>query len=264
MANPRTDCRTHAEKTVLVDAHCHILHPLFDKDREEVIQAALTDGVIVVACALGEEEAEKAALIAANYPNVRWTLGVEPTQLDEKRIIAFESALRKHHTEILAVGEIGLDHYWTKKKEEHAKQEENFRRFLSIAEELKRPVVIHSRDAEEDCVRIVGEYGVSALYHCFSGTVEQADRIVCRGDLISIPCSVAYSKSKQDLAAHVPLENIVLETDAPFLAPTPKTRNEPKNVSVAAQKIAEIKGITFENTAKATTKNALRFFNNGV
>jgi TatD DNase family protein len=136
----------------------------------------------------------------------------------------------------------------------------NFQSFIDLAKELCLPLVIHSRDAEDDVLRILKENDVSALLHCFSGSVESALDAAAFGHLISIPASVVHSKSKQKMAEALPLESMVLETDAPYLSPAPKTRNEPANVSVSCEKIAQLKGIKPDAVASTTTHNAVRFF----
>jgi TatD DNase family protein len=121
-------------------------------------------------------------------------------------------------------------------------------------------LVIHSRDAEEDLLKILKEQNIKALMHCFGGDASLANDAAKDGHLISIPANLSNSKQKQAVVKAVPLESLVLETDAPYLAPVPKGRNEPINIRKTAEKIAEIKGLKYEDVEAATTKNAKKFF----
>ena len=126
---------------------------------------------------------------------------------------------------------------------------------------MNLPLVIHSRDSESDIIEELKSSDRNAILHCFSGTVKQAEEAISLGCIISIPASIAYSKQKQELARKIPFDRIVLETDAPYLPPVPKTRNEPANVKLAALKIAGLKGIDYSIVEKVTTENARKFFN---
>ena len=154
---------------------------------------------------------------------------------------------------------MGLDYYWIKEPEKRGM--DNFRKFVSLAKELNLPLVVHSRDAENDMVEELKAQGIKALLHCFGGSAELAKKAISLGCLVSIPTSVAYSKRKQELVGEIPLEAMVLESDAPYLAPTPRERNTPLNIRIAAKKIAEIKGIEYDKVAEITTRNAREFFN---
>jgi TatD DNase family protein len=163
--------------------------------------------------------------------------------------------------DIVAVGEIGLDYYWIKDPREREIEQKNFIKLLELAKQHDKPVLIHSRNAEKAALDILKKQGIEkATMHCFSGSQEDAMRAIDMGYPISIPTNISRSKQKQDFAKEFPLESIVLETDAPYLAPEPKTVNEPMNVIKTAQTIAELRGIEIEEVSKATTKNARDFF----
>jgi len=140
------------------------------------------------------------------------------------------------------------------------KQRKIFAGFIELANELKLPLVVHSRESNTDVLDALINHNTPALMHCFSGTVEEALEFINLGCLISIPTSIVHSKSRQDVAFAAPLESITLETDAPYQAPTPKTRNEPANVVIGARKVAEIKGLDEKTVEDATTRNAKKFF----
>jgi len=246
---------------MLFDVHCHLTFPEFGADREDVIERARAAGVSIINSTVKLEEVEAASELSKKFENVYWTLGLSASELDEGKVEAALAAVRARASEIIGVGEVGLDYYWIKDDAGREKEKINFKKFIEVAVELDLPLVVHSRDAEEDVIAMLARHEKPALLHCFSGSVEQALEAVKLGCLISIPTNVAYVKSRQKLAREVPLENMVLETDAPYLAPEPKTRNEPANVARAAEKIAELKGASVEEVAEATTRSAQTFFN---
>lgn len=147
-----------------------------------------------------------------------------------------------------------------KEEDKRAQEAVNFQRFIDLSRELGLPLVIHSRDAEDDLLRILKEQKVKALMHCFGGDSSLAADAAKDGHLISIPANLSNSGQKQRVVKAVPLESLVLETDAPYLSPVPKTRNEPANIRKTAEKIAEIKGVDYDTVEAATTANAKKFF----
>jgi TatD DNase family protein len=247
-------------KPQLFDAHCHIGFPEFNADRNEVVKRAEELGIKIVNSSVSPEEVEPARDIAEEYDNVLWTLGLSASETSGVKVEQTLAAIRKYKNKIIGIGEVGLDYYWIKESKLQVQERENFSKFIELALEQNLPLVVHSRNAEIDCLNMLEKYGIPALMHCFSGTVEQAQRAVNLGCVISIPTNVAYSKQKQELARMLPLESIVLETDAPYLAPIPKTRNEPANVAQSVRKIAELRNMDAKDVAQATTGNAIRFF----
>ena len=167
----------------------------------------------------------------------------------------------KNNPKIVAIGEIGLDYYWD--KDNKAKQREVFCKQLEIAEKLKVPVVIHSRDSINETYEILKKYKVSGVIHCFSGSLEMAKKFISLGFLLGIGGVVTFKNSKLfEVIEKLKLTNIVLETDSPYLTPEPNRgkTNESSNIPYIAQKIAEIKNISLEKVAKITTENAIRVF----
>jgi TatD DNase family protein len=246
---------------MLFDVHCHLSFPEFDQDRDEVVKRAAVQDISIINSSVSIKEVEKARAVKSRYPKTYWTLGLSASETSRETADETIAAIKKYRSEISGIGEVGLDYYWVKDEQERAIERENFRRFIKLSKELGLPLVVHSRDAEEDCVKMLVEEGKPALMHCFSGTVEQAVRAASFGCLISIPANVTHSKSRQKLAVSLPLESLALETDAPYLAPVPKTRNEPVNIKVSVEKIAEIKNVTIDEVARKTTHNAMKFFN---
>jgi TatD DNase family protein len=243
-----------------VDTHCHLTFPQFDQDRDDVIKRAEALGVCMVNATVSLDELEAARELSERFESVYWTIGLSASEVDGKKVDETIEAARKHRKDIVGVGEVGLDYYWVKDKEAQERERENFARFIELSKELRLPLIVHSRDAEEDALRVLSEHGKKALLHCFSGSLELALTAVEGGHVISIPANVTHAKSRQHLARELPLESIVLETDAPYLSPTPKTRNEPANVVNAAEKIAQLRGISQKDVMEATTRNAIEFY----
>jgi TatD DNase family protein len=173
---------------------------------------------------------------------------------------AMTALFREYKAEIVAIGEVGLDYHWVKEESLRDQQKEAFRFFINFAKELGMPLVVHTREAETDSIEVLEEESAeNVLMHCFSGSEKEAKRIINNKWLISVPTSVTNRKVHQTMARIVPLDLMLLETDAPYLAPN-KGRNESANIKISAQKIAEIKSISFEEVARKTTDNARKFY----
>lgn len=234
----------------LIDTHAHLDFPDFDKDRREVIERARNKEIAVLNCSLDAKGWEK----IREFKELYFSIGCTPYHLED--FDRQHSLMLDNMTKIVAVGEIGLDYYWVKEPDKRDREKENFVRFLKLAKEHDKPVIIHSRNAESPALDILQKEDIAkAIMHCFSGTLAEAERAIDLGYLISIPTNIGKSKQKQELAKKLPLERILLETDAPYLAPEPG-RNEPINIINSARRIAEIKGLDFEDVAKTTTRNA--------
>lgn len=245
---------------MLVDVHSHLDFPQFDEDRREVIEKAKKEGVIIINSGLGVVGGKKTLDLAREYDNVYASLGLQPTELSDEAVNLVIELIKDNLDEVYAIGEVGLDYYWVKEEDKRRKEEKNFRKFIELSKKLDLPLVVHSRDAETETLKVLEEYNVKALLHCFGGNSRLAMEAVRAGHIISIPVNLINSKNRQEIVKTIPLENLVLETDAPYLAPTPKTRNEPVNVRVTAEKIAEIKGVSYSAVEETTTDTAKRFF----
>ncbi len=246
---------------MLVDVHAHIDFSHFDQDRDEVIKRAEKEKILIVTSGMGSGGMKRTLELAERYENIFATLGVSPTEFDEKEIEDCINLIRDNRDKIIGIGEVGLDYYWVKESEKRKHEMKNFKRFIELSNELDLPLVVHSRDAEEDVIKMLRDFDTGAILHCFGGSVKLAEEAVMSGSLISIPTSVVYSKQKQEMVREIPLKDLVLETDAPFLAPVPRTRNEPINLKLSVQKIADIKGVDIAVVEDTTTENAKRFFN---
>jgi len=244
---------------MLIDVHAHMDFPQFDSDRAEVIERARKNDIIIINSVVEPANIEKS--LNLNYENVFLTIGLSPAKVDRGTLDATLDLIRQYRDRIVGIGEIGLDYYWIKDTEKRLFQKEAFMKFIEISKEMRLPLIIHSRDAESDIIDILGENKTNAILHCFSGSVELAKKAISLGCLISIPTSVVYSKQKQELIKSIPINSIVLESDAPFLAPVPKTRNEPSNIVESVKKISELRDIHEKRIIKITTNNAIKFFN---
>lgn len=253
----------------LIDTHCHIGFPDYDADRAEVLQRAWDAGVaaiVMIGAGQGVEGNQKTLDLTALDERLFATLGIHPhdaTQLTPEVLAQFEQMAK--HERVVAIGEIGLDYHY-----DHAPrnvQQEAFRRQLELAQHVGLPVTIHSRDADADTFAILREFWEDipgGVMHCFGGTVEQARATFDMGFLISIPGIVTFKNSSllQAVVRDCPVERMLIETDAPYLAPVPHRgkRNEPAYVADVAKTIAQIKGLTYEDVARITTLNAKRLF----
>lgn len=259
---------------IFVDSHCHIDGKEFDADREDVIRRADEAGVrAMLVVGTGEaddfENFERAVRVAEQYENIFASIGVHPHDAKtfdaeaEKRLIA----LAKSSTKVIAWGEIGLDFYYDHSPRDV--QAEVFRRQIQIAKDLNLPIIIHSRDADEETVEILSqecsdENFRGGIMHCFGGTAKMAEDLMKIGFLISFAGNVTFKKAEnlREAARIVPLERLLIETDCPFLTPVPfrGKRNEPMYVVETARFLAEFYGIELETLAKQTTRNFMEFF----
>jgi len=256
---------------MLIDTHAHIYLPQFDEDRETMIYRAFEAGVTrILMPAIDVKSIVSALALADQYEGLYVMSAIHPsdvkeaTDADFEQIVAFCS-----HPKVVAVGESGLDYYWDRTFDE--KQQDFFRRHIRLAIDQNLPLIIHNREASEDVVRLLQEEkaahpngdALRGIFHCFSGPEWLAGAALDLGFHLGLGGVLTYKKSSlpQDIA-QVPLDRLVLETDAPFLAPQPRRgkRNEPAFVPWIAEKLAEVKGLTFHEVARITTQNAVNLF----
>lgn len=255
---------------MFVDSHCHLDFFIEDKRVKEVVKAALKANVTTLQT-ICTDFSELPALrgFAETYEHVFFSVGVHP---HEAKTIAhltkeeIKAELKKHlsHPKALGLGETGLDYYYNQSPQEA--QENSFRAHIEVSQETGIPLIIHTRDAEEDTLRILEEYGQHrGVIHCFTGTQHLADETMKMGFDISFSGIVTFKNatSIQETCKTIPLERLLIETDAPFLAPAPKRgqKNEPMNVVHVAEKVAELKETPIEEVAKVTSQNFFRVFN---
>ena len=252
---------------MLIDSHAHLEMPEFRKDLDEVVQRAKEAGVEYI-FTVGTERKDwnRALEIARRYPSVYAILGVHPHNAQEIDGHTYGVLTKLCQDErVRAYGEIGLDFYRNLSPREI--QLKRFREQIGLARELRLPIVIHDRDAHQETLEILksekaGELG--GIIHCFSGDYRMAKECIDMGFVISVPGSITFKNAEpfQDIIRRLPLESLLVETDAPYLTPVPfrGKRNEPSYVRYTAQKVAELRGVPFEEVAKVTTANALRVY----
>jgi TatD DNase family protein len=251
----------------LIDTHCHIYADAFDSDRAEMINRAIKDGVGQMLMPAIDSETHEAMLkLELEYPdNCKPMMGLHPCSVKAN----FEeelSGIYKYYESrsFLAVGEIGLDFYWDLSFKEQ--QYKAFQGQIELALQYDVPIVIHSRESTDECIRVVKEHQkgkLKGVFHCFGGTIDQAKQIIDLGFYLGIGGVVTFKKSGLDMVLkELELKNIVLETDAPYLAPVPfrGKRNECSYIKYVAQKIADVKEIAIKEVAAATTANAQDLF----
>ena len=252
-----------------VDSHCHLDDRQFEPDRDATIERARAAGLkfmLAIGTGDGPPDLEAALRLSENHPFIYATAGVHPNDAPKVLTYTFghlETVLQ--HPKIVAVGEIGLDYHWGVPKEE---QEAVFRRQLQLAAEAQMPVVIHTRDAWQDTLQILREQwapvGLPCLMHCFTGDSAQAEECLSLGFSLAFGGVTTFPKSQaiRDASAMTPLDRMLIETDAPYLAPVPfrGKRNEPAYVTHTAQVLSDARGISLDQIARATTSNFERMF----
>ena len=253
---------------MLVDHHCHLDFPLFAAERDEIVARAARAGVgVIVTISTRIRHLPELITLAEAYPNVFTSVGTHPHNAHEELDITVEEIVRlAQHPKVVAIGEAGLDYFYKKSPPEA--QAEGLRRHIAAARITGLPLEIHSRDADADMARILEEEHAKgpfpAILHCFTSGRDLALTALRLGLTISFSGVLTFRKSDalRAIAAEVPLDRILVETDAPFLAPEPyrgKT-NEPAYVVETAAALARVKGITRQELETATTENFFRLF----
>ena len=252
---------------MLFDTHAHLNADQYNEDLTEVIERALAEGVSrIVVVGFDRPTIEKAMELAEQYEFIYASVGWHPVDAidmkDEDLLWIEELA---SHPKVVALGEMGLDYYWDKSPKDI--QQQVFRKQIQLAKKVKLPIIIHNRDATADIVEILKEEGASevgGIMHCFSGSPETARECIAMNFYISLggPVTFKNARKPKEVAEAIPLDKLLIETDCPYLAPHPYRgkRNEPSYVKLVAEQIAEIKQISLEDVAKATTENAKKIF----
>ncbi len=256
------------------DIHSHLNFADFDKDREDVIRRALDAGVWIIIVGTNFESSKKAIEIAEKHEGMFASVGLHPTDAENLEIQFpsgnWISKLRKlaQHPKVVAIGECGLDFFRRDKVEDFERQKELFIKHIELSKEINKPLIIHCRDAYDDMIEILTSfYSLPRDFspgdlHFFSGSLEQARKFLDLGFYLSFAGPITFARDYDEVIRNTPLDRIMAETDCPFAAPIPYRgkRNEPSYVIEVAKKIAEIKNISEQETAQATTANALKIF----
>ncbi len=253
---------------MLIDSHAHLDMKQFDSDRDQVIDRALSADVRhIITVGIDIKSSLNAVKLTTHYPSIFATTGIHPHNADNANKNDLEQiALIAQQDKIIAIGEIGLDFFRNRSARQN--QIEVFTQQLDLAISLNLPVVIHDREAHTETVNILSSFkrnGLHGMIHCFSGDYKLAHTFIKMGYYISIPGTVTFNNASQiqDVVRRVPLNKLLLETDAPFLTPLPHRgkRNEPSYIVHTAQKIANLRGISFEEISYQTSKNVCELFN---
>lgn len=252
---------------MFIDTHVHLNADQYEEDLQDVINRALEAKVEkMVVIGFDRKTIERTMELIEQYDFVYGVIGWHPvdaidcTQEDLEWIEELAA-----HPKIVGIGETGLDYYWDKSPKDV--QQALFRKQIQLAQKINLPIIIHNRDATGDVVNILREENaasVGGVMHCFSGSVETARECIAMNFMISLGGPVTFKNARlpKEVATEIPLEHLMIETDAPYLAPHPYRgkRNEPAFVPLVAEEIARLKGLTIEEIAQATTDNAKNFF----
>lgn len=254
------------------DSHAHYNDEKFDGDREQIIKETYNSGVTKFICAGYDIKSSKKAIeISEKYEFIYSICGISPNDIPQSEQELWKNideiskiATQNKGKKLVAIGEIGLDYYWNKENKEL--QKKAFIKQIELANNLKLPIVIHSRDASVDTVQIIKENPVNKLgiFHCCQLNQEMVKNALELGYYISFAGPITFKNAKNaiEVVKMVPLERILIETDSPYLTPEPNRgkRNDSRNVRYVAQKIAELKNMPIELVAKVTYENAMRIF----
>ncbi|MFZ4619055.1 MAG: TatD family hydrolase [Bacteroidota bacterium] len=258
---------------MFIDSHCHLFYEDFKEDMEGVLARANDAGVkYFIVPATNHQTAVEAIRLAEQYPGIFASVGFHPLDLKEfteERLREIEELSR--HPKVVAIGEIGIDYFYDTSPREY--QREIFARQIELAVRRDMPIIVHTRDSVQDAVDIVTEQvvkhpdwkkeGKRGVFHCFTGSVEQARHLFDHGFLVSFPGPITFKKgTMHEVVREIGLDNVMVETDSPFLTPVPfrGKRNEPSYIPIIAQKIAETLNIPIEDVAERTTRNAVELF----
>ncbi len=248
---------------MLVDVHAHLHSDAFKQDLSEVIDRAKKVGVVcIIETGLDLETNKKVLDLAEEFKIIKPSLGLYPTdavKLTNEQIEENLNFIRQNKDKIIAIGEVGMD--FNEGRSSETKQREVFQKVINLAEELNKPIIIHSRKAEEECLEILENSKLKkVIFHCFNGNFKLVKRIENKNWFLSIPPIILRSLHFQSIVQNVSINNLLTETDSPYLAPPPKTRNEPAFVKFSVERIAEIKNLTYEETKNLLYKNFQNIF----
>ncbi len=256
----------------MIDSHCHLESKDYDSDRKDVIERCKKAGIrALISVSASIHDFDKALEIAAHNKNFVFTAAAaHPEYIKELRddeLDAFFLKLRENRDNIVGIGECGLDYFWVKEKEFQEHQKELFLRFISLSKELKKPLMVHCRDANQDVIDILESEGAKKVHLHLWGGKGFEKKIQDNGWLISVGPIIATSKTHRKIVENLPLENIMLETDSPWFGEMvekdgvkKRLRGEPTNIRISAEKIASEKGLAFEKVWEQCGKNAVKFY----
>ncbi len=247
------------------DAHTHLDMKHYDNDRDRVIARARDAGLVgMVTSSTGPGSFRRTLGIVEKYPGlVHHSAGCIVSRLTPGEAEKIVVLTRRYASQIVAVGEVGLDYYWVRDAGARRAQEPLFLRFIELASELALPMVVHARRAEREAAEMLERhFDGDVLMHCFDGPREVAQQVADNGWSVTLPANFSRYRNRREAAKLLPLTQLMLETDGPYLSPT-SGRNEPANVRLGCRALAELLGLEPQEVAKVTTDNALRFYRLG-
>jgi len=257
---------------MLVDSHCHLDYSGLAEDRAAVVARARAAGVVhMVNIGTTRREFDHVQKTAEEFNDVTCTVGVHPHHAHEdgETLVAADLVKLAAHPKVVGIGETGLDYYYDHSPRD--RQQESFRQHIRAGKAMDLPIIVHSRNAEEDTIKVLTEEGagqgssIRGVLHCFSSRRILAEQALALGFYISLSGILTFKKSQElrDIARDVPLDRLLVETDSPYLAPEPYRGKtcEPAYVVHTARVLAEIKGVSADEIAKQTTANFFRLFN---
>lgn len=252
---------------MLIDSHAHLDDERFDNDRDKIIKELYNQGIeLVINPGADIASSVKAVSLAKEYDNIYAAVGVHPhdAKTMDSTTIQLLSSLAKNE-KVVAIGEIGLDYHYDNSPRDV--QRKWFIEQIRLAKKLNLPIIIHEREASQDMYNILkneADENLRGVLHCYSGSLEMAKEYLKMGFYISLAGPVTFKKARvpKEVAKNIPLNRLLVETDSPYLSPEPKRgkRNEPINVRYVAAMIAELRGIPFDELAKATNENTKKIF----
>lgn len=253
---------------MLFDTHAHYDDKRFDPDRDELLASLPAHDIgLILNPGCDVETSRKAVSYAQKYAFVYAAVGIHPENINESwnNDLSVIQELAQTEPKVRAVGEIGLDYYWEKDEHARARQQVVFARQMELARELDMPVIVHDRDAHGDCMEITRRYPeVRGVYHCYAGSVEMARELLRLGYYLSFTGVITFKNARRaiEVIREVPIDRLMIETDAPYMAPEPfrGRRNSSLYVYRMAETIAEIKGMSVEEVERITTENGKRLF----
>ncbi len=255
---------------MLIDTHAHLFYPNFNEDLDQVVDRAKAAGIgAIIVPATNLASCEQVINLCDKYDIVYGAVGIHPhdtSEWDEAYIISLEEFAK--HKKVVAIGEIGLDYYYDFSPKE--KQISAFRAQLDLASSINLPAIIHNRLSDDDTMDIILSYcgtGLKVHLHCYNASLEHAVRYISMGHYISFTGNITFKKADdiRELVKNLNIDHLLLETDSPFMTPVPMRgeRNEPANVKLVAEKIAEIKGMTYEEVCSRTSYNVFKLYGIG-
>ncbi len=248
----------------LVDVHAHFTYKNFKKDIDQVIKNMESAGVTkVISNGLSFEDNKNVLRLADKYGLVDAAIGLYPTEagtISDKDLSKILKQIEENKDRIVAIGEVGLDHYWTKEDNKKQRQKEVLSKIIDTANKIKKPLIVHSRNAESETVEIMKSAKVPVIMHCFCGNLEATEKATKNGYYFSIPVTIVRSKTFKKLVKRAGINRILTETDSPFLAPKSGERNDSSNVTLTIKKIAEVLEMDEKNVANKILSNYNKLF----